>query len=298
MHIHSRAWAVWLLLLALAFGFPKIGRAGDIHVAISEDRFEDAIKLIQANPELLKESDHQQNKPVHLAALKGSEALMKVILGFKPQVNPRNKFGQTPLHRAMVSGSEAITRMLVEAGAEVNGRDSQGIIPIHLAAQRKHTAIVTFLLEKGAEVDAFDAFKRRPLHMAIIGSEDLVVKSIIKSGADYKYQDTGGNNYLLLAAGSGNPDVTTTFLDLDLGVNSTNKSGLTPLHAASQNGHVKVVEVLEKRGADLSLKTKNGNTALDLVKHIRPPYRFRQHDEVQRYLEKWTERLSASPAQP
>lgn len=298
MHTRSLSWIACLLLFAWSFSRPPNARAGAVHVAINEDHLEEALNLIQASPELAKESDQQQNKPIHLAALKGSSVLVKLLLELKSPVNPRNKFGQTPLHRAMVGGSLEVVKLLIEAGGEVNGRDSQGITPIHLAAQRRHADIVNLLLEKGAEVDAPDAYKRRPLHMAIVGSEDAAVKAIIKGGADYKFTDPNGNNYLLLAAGSGNPDITATFLDLNLGINSTNKSGLTAGHAAAQNGHVKVLEVLDNRGADFTLKTKNGNTPLDLVKRIRPPYRLKQHDDAQQYLEKWAERHAANLARP
>jgi len=297
MHIRFRAWSASLLLIWTFCSITNVW-AGDIHVAINEEHFDDAIKLIQANPELLKENDHQQNKPIHLAALKGNTSLMKVILDLKPNINPRNKFGQTPMHRAMVGGSLEVVKMLVAAGGEVNGRDSQGIIPLHLAAQRRQVEIVDYLLQKGAEVDAPDAFKRRPLHMAIVGSENLVVKSIIKAGADYKFVDPNGNTYLHMAAGGGNPEVATTFLDLNLPIDAINKNGLTAGHAAVQNGHIKVVEVLDKRGADFSMKTKSGNTAIDLVRHIRPPYRLKNHDEVQEYLEKWAERKKAASTAP
>lgn len=268
--------------------------AGEVHLAISEDRFDDALRLLRANPALVKELDHQQNKPIHLAALRGSSDVVKLCLELKSPVNSRNKFGQTPLHRAMVNGSLEVTKILVEAGAEVNGRDSQGLTPLHLAAQRRHEPVVALLLRNSAELDAPDAFKRRPLHMAIIGSENTVVKSIIKAGADYKYTDQEGNNYLHLAAGGGNANITETFLDLGIGVNSTNRFGLTPGHAAAQNGHVLALEVLDKHGADFSLKTRNGSQPVDMVKRIRPPYRQRQHDEVQEYLEKWQERQNAA----
>ena len=269
-------------------------RAGEIHVAITEDRVEDALSILREKPDLVKENDHQQNKPIHLASLRGATEVVRVCLDLKSQVNARNKFGQTPLHRAMVNGGLEVTKLLVEAGAEVNGRDSQGLTPLHLSAQRRHLAVVDYLLLKGAEYDAPDAFKRRPLHMAIIGSENAVVLSIVKAGADYKYTDSEGNNYLHLAAGGGNPAVTETFLDLGLAVNCTNRAGLTPGHAAAQNGHINALMVLDKHGADFSIKTRTGNMPVDLVKRIRPPYRQRQHDEVQAYLEKWAESRIAS----
>ncbi|KAI5475650.1 hypothetical protein MNV49_001067 [Pseudohyphozyma bogoriensis] len=41
--------------------------------------------------------------------------------------------------------------------------------------------------------------------------------------------------------------------------------GYTPLHLAADRGHLKVVEVLVKAGADTSIKEEEGMTALELA---------------------------------
>jgi ankyrin repeat protein len=289
---------LWLGVLLLAnLGLPASSRAGEVHLALIEGQNEQALRLLTANPALAKEKDHQQNKPLHLAALKGADELVKHLISIGAEVNPRNKFGQTPLHRAMVGGSFTTVKLLIDAKAEVNGRDNQGLTPLHVAAQRKHADIVRLLLEKKAELDAPDAFRRRPLHMGIMGSHAAVVGEMVKAGADYKHIDSNGNNYLLLAAGGGNPELVTLFLDLKLEINSVNRQKYSAAHFAAQNGHVEVLEVLDKRGADLALKSSQGRTPLDLVKVISPPFRMQRHDEVQDFLTKWHARqTNATPA--
>ena len=273
------------------------GVAGEIHVAINEERFEDAIKLLEADARLAREKDHQQNKPLHLAALKGDTNLVSLLLAKGAEVNPRNKFGQTPLHRVMIGGSLATAKLLVEAKAEINGRDNQGVTPVHLAAQRRHGEIAQLLLDHGAEVDAHDGFRRRPLHMSIVGSCDVAMQALIKSGADYQYVDSAGNNYLHLAAGGGSPALVTILLELKLGVNSTNKSKITPGHFAAQSGHWETLEVLDKWGADFTLRSSNNRTPLDMVRDIRPPFRMERHDLVEAYLQKWHARQTNTAPQ-
>mmetsp|Transcript_26164 Transcript_26164/g.26400 ORF Transcript_26164/g.26400 Transcript_26164/m.26400 type:complete len:233 (+) Transcript_26164:197-895(+) len=42
-------------------------------------------------------------------------------------------------------------------------------------------------------------------------------------------------------------------------------NGNTPIHIASQNGHLNLVEMLIEKGADVNLKNKKGNTALHMA---------------------------------
>ncbi|HEY1172905.1 MAG TPA: ankyrin repeat domain-containing protein [Verrucomicrobiae bacterium] len=292
-----------LVAFALAASGVQVS-ASEVHLAIAEDRVDDAIKLMEADPKLIKDKDSQLNKPLHLAALRGATNVVFFLISKGADVNARNKFGQTPLHRTMINGNLAIAKALVAAGAEVNGRDSQGVTPIHLAAQRRHDEIVRLLLDHKGEYDAHDAFRRRPLHMSIMGSSAEAMAALIKAGADYKFVDNFGNNYLHLAAGGGSPDIVRQLLELKLDVNSLNKDKFTPGHFAAQNGHKETLEALDKSGADFSLRTSSGATPIDLVRRVRPPFRMSKHDDVQQFLESWLSRptnatkTASSPASP
>jgi len=296
MHAALQKICPFVCLLLACGALAVDSTAGEIHLAIHDDRFDDAIKLLGEDPRLAREKDHQQNKPLHIAALKGATNVITALLAKGAEVNARNKFGQTPLHRAMITGDLNTVKLLIIAKAEISGRDNQGLTPIHLAAQRKHGEVVQFLLEHGAEFDAHDAFRRRPMHMSIMGSSDDSMQALIKAGADYKYADAEKNNYLHLAAGGGSPALVTMLLELNLGVNSTNSSRFTPAHFAAQNGHWEVLAVLDKWGGDFTLRTNSKRTPLDLVSRIHPPFRMQRHDEVQAYLERWHARqTNAAP---
>jgi len=301
-----KAFRLWTVSLFI-WGLASAGcLAGEVHRAIIEERFDDALKLLQEDASLMKAKDLQNNKPLHLAALKGSTNLVSYLIAQGAEVNSRNKFGQTPLHRAMVEGHYAVAKLLIDANAEVNGRDNQGVIPVHVAAHRRHGKLVELLLEHGAEVDAQDAFRRRPINMSIMGSSDESLRALVKAGADYNYIDNHGNSFLHLAAGGGSPALVITFLELKLGVNAINSSKFTPAHFAAQGGHKEVLEVLDKWGGDFNMRSANKRTPLDLVKAIRDPFRMSRHDEVQIYLEKWhathkaeeADAITKSPAKP
>ena len=50
-------------------------------------------------------------------------------------------------------------------------------------------------------------------------------------------------------------------------VNEQNGSGFTPLHAASENGHVEVITALLAAGADKTLKDHSGYTPHRVAKN-------------------------------
>lgn len=78
-------------------------------------------------------------------------------------------------------------------------------------------------------------------------------------------------NSLTEAAGAGDIDAVTNFLDNGANINGTNKKGLTPIMLATWENNVDIVKLLIDRGADLSgamrfAKIKNNRELINLLK--------------------------------
>jgi len=58
----------------------------------------------------------------------------------------------TPLHTAAEKGHEAVVRALVAAGADVKKLRNDGRTPLFIAAKNGHEAIVAALMEAGGDV--------------------------------------------------------------------------------------------------------------------------------------------------
>eukprot|EP00047_Mylnosiga_fluctuans_P013262 m.30508 g.30508 ORF g.30508 m.30508 type:complete len:259 (+) comp4783_c0_seq2:994-1770(+) len=72
----------------------------------------------------------------------------------------------TPLHIAAVRGFNAIIDVLLAAGLDVNTRDQHGRTPLHYAVYGKRVATARHLREKGANLSACDANGRTAADLA------------------------------------------------------------------------------------------------------------------------------------
>lgn len=71
--------------------------------------------------------------------------------------------GYTALHIAALHGNQALVRMLLEAGAEVNPRDKlHEDTPLHKAVIEGHVAAIRVLLQQGADVRSTNLIRRTP----------------------------------------------------------------------------------------------------------------------------------------
>ena len=66
----------------------------------------------------------------------------------------------------------------------------------------------------------------------------------------------GGERALLIAAKAGREDLVELLADFKADLDAGNAEGMTALHWASQEGHLAMVQVLLKVGADVEAETK------------------------------------------
>ena len=89
-----------------------------------------------------------------------------------------------PLHLAALRGQEKILTILLDKGADINAADSTGQTPLHCAIQGGNMEVIHHLISRGADVSRKDANGRSVLHAAVnSGLEDVVVL-LIENGAD------------------------------------------------------------------------------------------------------------------
>ena len=127
----------------------------------------------------LSASDYSRITPLHLAAKRASDVLVRELLSLGADPDVADLDDRMTLYYSCSSEQSiiAVIRTLLEKGADVMTRDSQGISPIRLAAEHGLAAIVRELALCGAELDCEDSDGQRPLDYAMKkGGNDVVIE--------------------------------------------------------------------------------------------------------------------------
>jgi ankyrin repeat protein len=174
--------------------------------------------------------------------------------------------GMTPLLFAARAGARAAAEALVAAGATLNTADPNGMTPLMMAITNNQLDVAQLLVEKGADVRAADAYGRTPLWAAVeIRNLDM------RSGATDNGVDREAAMRLIALLLDTGVDVNARVKEfppqrrymLPLGsLEWVDFTGQTPFIRAAQSADVPVMRLLLKKGADPSVTTFNGTSAL------------------------------------
>ncbi len=105
-----------------------------------------------------------QSTPLHQAVELRDEAVVKLLLTRKPNLELKNGNGNTPLHLAIERAPLAIAKLLLEAGADANARSARnGSTPLFMAVAGRNTPAVKLLLDYKAKVNILNDYKQTPL---------------------------------------------------------------------------------------------------------------------------------------
>ncbi|CAL4065540.1 unnamed protein product [Meganyctiphanes norvegica] len=99
------------------------------------------------------------------------------------------------------------------------------------------------------------------LHEAAWGNYVNITRALIKDGADIDVKDNYWRTPLLIASWKGGTALVRVLAAAGAAVDGVDPRW-TPLIAATEHGHLSTVEALVDLGADITIKDKNGDTAL------------------------------------
>jgi ankyrin repeat protein len=156
---------------------------------------------------------------------------------------------------------------LIDSGEDLGQRDADGYTPLHTAIALKYHDIAQYLLEKGADPNAYHPHGWHAIHTATELQDPKSLKLLLKNKANpnltihnEKRQENGWN-CLHKAASDGATEIAKILLDHGLDINSRTPDGQTPLMISLDYRKLEMMDLLIKKGADLSLKDKWGNNA-------------------------------------
>ncbi len=206
-----------------------------------------------------------------------------------------NEDGLTALHQCCIDDSEEMMKVLVDYGADVNATDTEKWTPLHAAATCGHLHLVKFLIDRGADLLAVNAdgnmpydlceddttlsyieneMARRGVTQELIDetraeTERRMLRELQSCASDFlEAKDPQGATPLHVASANGYLSVVEYLLDNHVSTESVDNDRWQPIHAAACWGHLEVVELLAQNGANISARTKNGRDGIAKLQKI------------------------------
>ncbi len=159
------------------------GRASPLLAAVAAGNKAMTQFLIEHGANVNFKGENNGVTPLHLAARKGFQAVVEVLLASHADVNATDNAGQTPLFSAVQGGQIKIIQMLVAAGAKPNVKDGKDNTVLNFAIKTS-PEMFQVLLAVGTDPNTVDAKNRTPLSYAVERDSLEVVNMLLAAKAD------------------------------------------------------------------------------------------------------------------
>lgn len=210
-----------------------------------------------------------QATPLIMAASRGWTNVIRTLLTNNADINAQTKNGYTALMQAARYARKDVVKQLLEFKPDLNLEDDRGRTALGWATQNNSgvvdTNIVELLKQYGA-MQTGSGVRRTSIHEAA-GTGDLSrVKTLLsqKPGLVSERSSLFGDTPLHDAAGAGNLEICKFLLEAKADVNAPDNTKATPLHAAAKGGHWQIVKLLLENKADPSVVDAGGRTVLHM----------------------------------
>ncbi|XP_060697973.1 fibronectin type 3 and ankyrin repeat domains protein 1 isoform X1 [Hemiscyllium ocellatum] len=212
---------------------PKYGK--HLHCAVIKNDIEEVCHILQSGNMKVDVLDEGGFSPLMLAAQKGYQRIVEILIKSGADVNQKNGSGKDSLMLACFAGHLDVAKCLRRFGATWESQDNGGSSAIHWATDGGHLNMIEWMINEGCKVDITDGHLLwTPLmRVAVLNGSTEVASLLIKAGANVNIQD---------------------------------KKGTTPLMVAVLNSYENLVQLLLNNGADSAVKNKYGTSVLEMAK--------------------------------
>ncbi|CAH8635183.1 unnamed protein product [Schistosoma rodhaini] len=210
-------------------------------------------------------SDNNGMTPFLIAASKGNELLMEILVRRNCNINATDTYGRNALHFVSKNGHiDALYYLLsVELlKSKINELDNSGCSPIHLACENNQQHCVRLLLEAGANPDIETKTRDCPLIECSRRGFHKCIDLLIENKASREKTSKVGDTALHVAALCDLSDTIYFLFSRKFDLCAVNEDKQTPLHLAVSQNRLEAVEALLFCGASLDLKDKDSQTPL------------------------------------
>ncbi|ESZ94731.1 hypothetical protein SBOR_4893 [Sclerotinia borealis F-4128] len=207
----------------------------------------------------------------------GLDSLMSILLDKSVKLDSRDSTDTTPFLWSVERGTEAVVKLLLDAKADVNTQGGLFGNALQAASAGGHEIVMKLLLDAKADVNTQGGFYGNALQTASAGGDKAMVKLLLNAKADINAQGGYYGNALQAASAIGHEAVVKLLLNAKADVNAQGGRYRNALQAASYKGHEAVVKLLLNAKADVNAQGGRYRNALQAASD-------RGHDAVVKLL--------------
>ncbi|HWV48372.1 MAG TPA: ankyrin repeat domain-containing protein [Microbacterium sp.] len=223
--------------------------------------------LVAGGAELDRPSGGEHLTPLQMAEQRGYATAAQTLdtaLSSPAPVDP-----DAALLAASESGDADAAAIAIRAGADLETRDAElQRTPLMRAVLNDHVAVAQLLVAMGADPDAFDHRQDTPWVMTGVTGSVAMLEALLPGQPDPTIANRRGGTPLHPASERGHVEYVRRAVHLDIDLNRVNLNGWTALLEAVVFGdggadQQEIVRLLLAAGADPGIRDANGRSALD-----------------------------------
>ncbi|MDD9900218.1 MAG: ankyrin repeat domain-containing protein [Alphaproteobacteria bacterium] len=261
-------------------------------------------QLLQNKKEDINNTGGKGRTALHIAARANAHDAVQMLLenGADPLLRdkPDRGQGRTPLELAMgFSATESAVTLIEHGGYTSDIKNEMGWSVQHVAAEKGQAKVLKALSAIGVDMDARLPDGTTPLLLAVryhrVGAAQALLddrQAVLSLNTAFSTKDGHRRTAFQTAVARGLTEVVGKMLDVGALPAQPDVKGIVPLEIALHQGHVAMVDMLVRRGADVNVINAQGESMLSLAQRQQA-----SHEEGKGYAEnvRLLEKAGAAP---
>jgi ankyrin repeat protein len=162
-------------IMLLLFLSQNLCGQNDIFELARRGSVQEVQAVVEETPSVLNAKDQRGSTPLVLACYYNNIEVVSYLIPKVEDINGSTKDG-SPLMASAVKGYNAISKLLIAAGADVNLQDANKTTALHYAVMFKNYDLVLMLLEAGANPNHKNNVWQSPKDYVIVQNDERMHK--------------------------------------------------------------------------------------------------------------------------
>lgn len=242
-----------------------------LHVACAERKTSVVIYLIQKDADIFA-VDEDGYSPLHMACVSGDKDIVEHLLTIyiekrkETELEKKDNLGKTPIILAASKGENEIVELLLRYKSNISATDKRGLTALLDASLNGFSRTAKVLIEKNANICHVDNDGRTALFIACEKGYQKIVEMLVKINQDIIAMcDWHQKSPFYIACAEGRLTIANMLFECGADINLLDEDEKSPIYAACQRGHEKIVQFLLKKGAKIDTSDSHDNLPLHIA---------------------------------